>query len=215
MQMFRNKLVLSNPSQEKNTARYHQSFVFFSSLGLAIPPRIRFLKKREEKFNQKIKTNKSAQELINKLTNTVPNPESSEQSVPENECEEGSDREESTDEGSVEKSLPEGGTSQPGQCSDSSDSEESEGSTEDTSSEEETNANPGKHSLSQQTIATKKKDSAQTSHCKLSFDIGEADISDIFTIKTSPTVQIPDIVQTEETDEVGSGIVLNKHTDAR
>ena len=180
----------------------HIYCMFSSSLGLVIPPRVRFLKK-QAKFQDKMKKDLSAEELINKLISTAPdggqsvvkstdsgNESASDESGNESEndssdSESDSEVKASTSKASTSKSKKLAKTSDKNESDDSDselsedESEEEENAEESDSSEEESKTKEGK--LSKQTKTKAKKTNSGSS--AFTFDIGDDDLEDILTVK--------------------------------
>ena len=119
-------------------------------MGLAIPPRIRFLKKHE-KFSQQVKSDLSTTELINKLTGSAPK-----DSVADKLSDSGNESTSYSESEDSEDSDKNRSGSDESEDSEDSDTNESE-SDESEDSESETEESPGKPQLGSDRVVLERK----------------------------------------------------------
>ena len=178
-------------------------------MGLVIPPRIRFLKKRE-KFSQQVKLDLSTQQLISKLTGSAPKdsvagklPDSGNESNAQSESDDSQDEErnesdsaeseDNTEESTGKALFDSDGAVLKSKIKSNVTSKRGKIDPENGSSENESGNNNSEYSEyneSGDSEEDEQNDHSDKISNKLNFDIGEEDLDDILTIKKQNTEEL-------------------------
>ena len=180
-------------------------------MGLAIPPRIRFLKKHE-KFSQQVKLDLSTQQLISKLTGSAPKdsvagklPDSGNESNAQSESDDSEDTERNesesaesedsefeTEQSTIKAQFDSNGTFLKSKMKSNVTCKSGKIDPENSCSENESgndNSEDSEYNESEDSDEDYQSDHSKKSN-ELNFDIGDEDLDDILTIKKQHTEEL-------------------------